>query len=153
MEKLFPGIETLEDVLRLARGGGIAGLIFAALTLLDGLLAVYAGGPAVRGPLLSGGPDGLLHMAPLIGTAIEIAAILFMTWRIWTGKGYVSAVLLMALFVAEAMTEIHGGIYGLGWVIAYFVAGLMMLNAIRACIRYPALSTAPLESGIGPSAA
>ena len=43
--------------------------------------------------------------------------------------------LLTNLFVMKAMTEIPGGLYGAAWIIAYFSAGLMMLNAIRACLR------------------
>ncbi|MEZ6013325.1 MAG: hypothetical protein R3C08_15810 [Hyphomonas sp.] len=135
MEKLFPRIETLADVMRLARGGGIAGLIFVALILLDGLLTVVSGGV---------GQFSGTHAMPLIGTGLEIAAILILTWRVWSGKAWASAILMMALFVMKAMTEIPGGLYGAAWIIAYFSAGLMMLNAIRASLRYRAVTEATL---------
>ncbi|HRX75646.1 MAG TPA: hypothetical protein P5341_16165 [Hyphomonas sp.] len=135
MEKLFPRIETLADVMRLARGGGIAGLIFVALILLDGLLTVVSGG---------GGQFSGPHAMPLIGTGLEIAAILILTWRVWSGKAWASAILMMALFVMKAMTEIPGGLYGAAWIVAYFSAGLMMLNAIRASLRYRAVTEATL---------
>jgi len=135
LEKLFPRIETLADVMRLARGGGIAGLIFVALILLDGLLTVVSGGV---------GQFSGTHAMPLIGTGLEIAAILILTWRVWSGKAWASAILMMALFVMKAMTEIPGGLYGAAWIIAYFSAGLMMLNAIRASLRYRAVTEATL---------
>ena len=121
--------------MRLARGGGIAGLIFVALILLDGLLTVVSGG---------GGQFSGPHAMPLIGTGLEIAAILILTWRVWSGKAWASAILMMALFVMKAMTEIPGGLYGAAWIIAYFSAGLMMLNAIRASLRYRAVTEATL---------
>ena len=135
MEKLFPVIETHEDVTRLARGGGIAGLAFLVLILLDGLLAGVPGSLAGMGGHFSAAAEAF----PVIGSGLEIAAILFMTWRIWSGKGYISAVLLAGLFVAETVTAIHGP-YGLAWLAAYFALGLMMLNAIRACLRHSAVS-------------
>jgi len=121
--------------MRLARGGGIAGLIFVALILLDGLLTVVSGGV---------GQFSGTHAMPLIGTGLEIAAILILTWRVWSGKAWASAILMMALFVMKAMTEIPGGLYGAAWIIAYFSAGLMMLNAIRASLRYRAVTEATL---------
>jgi len=121
--------------MRLARGGGIAGLIFVALILLDGLLTVVSGG---------GGQFSGPHAMPLIGTGLEIAAILILTWRVWSGKAWASAILMMALFVMKAMTEIPGGLYGAAWIVAYFSAGLMMLNAIRASLRYRAVTEATL---------
>jgi fructose-1,6-bisphosphatase len=39
------------------------------------------------------------------------------------------------------MAHIRGGIVGLAWMAAYFGTGLMMLNAIRACLRYGAISS------------
>jgi len=121
--------------MRLARGGGIAGLIFVALILLDGLLTVVSGGV---------GQFSGTHAMPLIGTGLEIAAILILTWRVWSGKAWASAILMMALFVMKAMTEIPGGLYGAAWIVAYFSAGLMMLNAIRASLRYRAVTEATL---------
>lgn len=138
MDRLFPKIETLADVMRLARGGGIAGLIFVALILLDGLVSTVSGGGG-RGGHFSGA-----HALPLIGTGLEIAAILFMSWRVWSGKAWLSAVLMMALFVIKAMTEIPGGLYGVAWIVAYFGVGLMMLNAIRAALRYRPITEAAL---------
>ena len=138
MEKLFPRIETIDDVMRLARAGGVAGLVFAGLILLGALRSAFLGDPIGSG-YLSVRQETLLATE----TGLEIGAILFLTWRVWSGKGYVSAIALSLMFVAEAMSEIGGGLYGAGWVCAYFGAGLMMLNAIRACLRHAALSAAP----------
>lgn len=121
MEKLFPEIASFEDVMRLARGGAIAGILFAGLVLLDGVLGTSSlFRPGLR----------------LAATGIETSVILFLAWRVWSGRGLVSAILLMALLVLATMTGIHSGAFGIAWMAAYFGLGLMMLNAMRACLRH-----------------
>ena len=121
MEKLFPEVASIEDVMRLARGGAIAGIIFAVLVLLDEIL----------------GSSSIFHPGlPLAVTGLEMSIILFLSWRVWSGHGFVSAILLMALLVLSTMTGLHDGAFGLAWMAAYFGLGLMMLNAIRANLRH-----------------
>ncbi len=133
MEKLFPEITSLQDVMRLAKGGAIAGIVFAALVLFD---AVFGSFPAV----LPG-----IWMA---GAGLEAAFILLLSWRIWSGRSFVSAIVLMALLVLATLSGIRDGIFGLAWLAAYFGLGLMMLNAIRACLRHDVYSrkTAPART-------
>lgn len=121
MEKLFPEIVSIEDVMRLARGGAVAGGLLAGLVLLDGLL----GAASVFRPGFQ-----------LTAVMIEMSLILFLAWRVLSGRGLVSAILLMALLVLGTMTGIQGGVFGLAWMAAYFGLGLMMLNAIRASLRH-----------------
>lgn len=121
MEKLFPEVTSFEDVMRLARSGAFAGILFAALVLLDGMLDVS--------PMMQPGLQ-------LAATGAETALILFLSWRVWSGRGFVSAILLMALLVLATMSGLHGGAFGLAWMAAYFGLGLMMLNAIRASLRH-----------------
>ncbi|MEZ5999927.1 hypothetical protein [Hyphomonas sp.] len=121
MEKLFPEIASIEDVMRLTRGGAIAGILFCGLILLDGLLGTS-----------SLARSGL----QLAATGIETFLILFLAWRVWSGRSFVSAILLMALLVLSTMTGIHDGAFGLAWMAAYFGLGLMMLNAVRASLRH-----------------
>lgn len=132
MEKLFPEITSMEDVMRLAKGGAIAGLIFIILILLDRLLGTLFIVSPVRQAHLFGGA---------LAAVFEIAIILFLASRVWSGRGSVSAILLMALFVIATMTHTRGGLFGFAWTAAYFGIGLMMLNAIRACLRYGAISS------------
>ena len=120
MEKLFPEITSPDDVVRLARSGAIAGLLFAAVLLLDGVL----GTRSVPTPALQ-----------LAVTVLELSLILLLAWRVWSGRSFVSAILMMALLVLATMTGIRDGLFGLAWMAAYFGLGLMMLNAIRACLR------------------
>lgn len=125
MEKLFPEIASFEDVMRLARGGAIAGVLFAGLFLLDGML----------------GTSSLLRPSlQVIAVALEATLILFLAWRVLSGRGIVSAILLMALLVLATMTGIQSGAFGLAWMAAYFGLGLMMLNAIRASLRHDVYS-------------
>jgi hypothetical protein len=134
MDRLFPEIASVADVMRLAKGGAIAGLVFACLILLDSLLGGSAFSASGAGLQEAGASPAI----QLIATGAEITAILFLAWRVSTGRGFVSAILLMALFVTSAMAGIGGGLFGLAWAVAYFGLGLMMLNAIRACLRHHA---------------
>nr|WP_321360176.1 hypothetical protein [uncultured Hyphomonas sp.] len=133
MEKLFPEITSLQDVMRLAKGGAIAGIVFAALVLFD---AVFGSFPAI------------LPGIQMAGAGLEAAVILFLSWRIWTGRSFVSAIVMMALLVLATLSGIRDGIFGLAWLAAYFGLGLMMLNAIRACLRHDIYSrkTAPAHT-------
>jgi hypothetical protein len=128
MEKLFPEITSLEDVMRLAKGGAVAGFIFACLVLFDGLL----GSSSITSPALQ-----------MAVTGVEVSLILFLAFRVWSGRGYFSAILLMALLVLATLSGIQDGAFGLAWVAAYFGLGLMMLNAIRASLRHDAYSEQP----------
>lgn len=128
--------------MRLAKSGAVAGLVFALLCLLDRLLITFS--IAASGTHLQ--VFGASPATQLIGTGAEIAAILFLAWRVWSGRGFVSAILLMALFVISAMAGIGGGLFGLAWTIAYFGLGLMMLNAVRACLRHDTFMTAPARA-------
>lgn len=124
--------------MRLAKGGAIAGLVFAALTLLDHLLITFSiAAPGAHKQAFSSSPA-----IQLTATGVEIAAILFLAWRVWSGRGFVSAILLMALFVMATMSGIRSGLFGLAWAAAYFGLGLMMLNAIRACLRHNTFASA-----------
>ncbi len=125
MEKLFPEITSFEEVMRLARGGAIAGVVFAALVLFD---AVFGSAPV------------LLPGVRLAGAGLEAAFILALSWRVWSGRNFVSAIALMALLVLATLTGIRDGMLGLAWMAAYFGLGLMMLNAIRACLRHDVYS-------------
>ena len=131
MEKLFPEITSFEDVMRLAKGGAVAGLIFACLVLFDGLL----GSSSITAPALQ-----------LAVTGLEVSFILFLAFRVSSGRGYFSAILLMALLVLATLSGIQDGAFGLAWVAAYFGLGLMMLNAIRASLRHDAYAEQPVTA-------
>jgi hypothetical protein len=139
MDRLFPEIASVGDVMRLAKGGAIAGLVFACLILLDTFLGGAAFGRSGAG--LQGSGAG--HAIQLGLTGAEIAIILFLSWRVSTGRGLISAILLMALFFLCAMSGIDGGLFSVAWTIAYFCLGVLMLNAIRASLRYGAFKAEP----------
>ncbi|KCZ88531.1 hypothetical protein [Hyphomonas jannaschiana] len=134
MDRLFPEITSVGDVMRLAKGGAIAGLVFVCLILLDSFLGGSAFGGSGAGLQGAGASPAI----QLLLTGAEIAVILVLAWRVSTGRGLVSAILLMALFFLCALSGIDGGLFGVAWTIAYFGLGLLMLNAIRACLRHDA---------------
>jgi hypothetical protein len=65
---------------------------------------------------------------------IESALILFFSWRLWTGKGYVSGILLLILFLIEAVFKLvsNPGIFI--WVLFYAGLAIIFVNGIRAAL-------------------
>jgi hypothetical protein len=131
MDKFFPKLETQEDIKKAIRNGGIAGLAFAAMALIGILFVVFAG--SLPGDPSYSADDQLYSM---IGIGIELGIILFLTWRFWAGRGYVSGILMLCLFVFEAVFKILGGTSGVAWIFLYFAIALSLVNGIRSCFAF-----------------
>lgn len=132
MAALFPKFETLEDVRKAARSGAIAGLFFAGMNAL-GLALMFFG---VQLPGDTDPVSGSDQIASMAGVGIELIVILLFSWRVSTGKGYVSAIALLLLFLLEIFLKIAGGTSNVGWMFAYAFIALGMFNAIRATLVF-----------------
>ncbi len=141
MENLFPKFETIEDVRKAARGGALSGLIFAGMAVLGGAFLFFAGE-------IPGDSDSYVgdeRTYALVGVGIEIFLILLFSWRLSTGKGYVSGILLLALFLVEIATKLLGGGGAVFWVLFYLVLARGILNGTRACFAYKRVSSASIS--------
>ena len=122
-------IETPQKAIELAKQGAICGLlVFASETL--GLALPYLTGVSVA----TGLPINQSEIQDnLTGAIILLPTILFFCWRVNTGKGYISATLLLCLFLFEIFTKIVTMRTNVGWFIAYFFIAVGLFNGIRAC--------------------
>lgn len=136
MEKFLPKLETLEDINKVIRNGGIAGLVFAGMALLGLLFVVFSG--SLPNEAAYTPEDKLYSMA---GIGVEIAIVLFLTWRFWAGRGYVSGIILLALFLLEATVKFSSGASGVAWIFLYAAIALSLVNGIRGCFAYRRIAT------------
>jgi hypothetical protein len=114
-----------------AKKGAIAGLVFAGMYVLGTLMLVYAGmSPTTGGASTAYQEQGVyLVIADVILTLI----ILFFSWRVWSGRGYISGTLMLLWFICEAVLKVLGGSANIGWIFFYFAMMLAMIEGIRGC--------------------
>ena len=145
VEKLFPAIETMEGLRRQARNAGIAGLVFAGMTILSAVL-LYFTTDTVPGFEDYMDPEERSHA--LLGMGIEAAFVLFLTWRVWAGRGYVSGILLLILFLFEVVAKLVSSPSSLPWIVLYGALALSLVNGIRAALAWKRVSagSASLEA-------
>lgn len=138
MDKFWPKLDTLEDVRKALRNGGIAGLFFSGMILL-GMAFLFFSGSVPGYEDMEAEPG---DPAGLIGMVIELVIVLFLTWRLWAGRGYVSGILLLALFLLEIGIKLMGGGTSIAWVFLYAAIVLGLINALRACFAYKRVAAA-----------
>ena len=130
MEKYWPKINSFETVMSGAKQGAIWGLAFSAMVGLGLVLTIF--------DVL---PNEGSKQATLIGIAIELCLILFFTWRVSSGKGYVSAILLVLIFVVEIAAKIAGGTASVFWIVFYGFVLLGLITGVRATFAYKKYAT------------
>ena len=131
VEKIFPVINTADIARQLARRAGYAGLFFAGMILLNAGILFFTTDTL---PGFDDYMDPVARTSTLVSMGIESALILFFSWRLWTGKGYVSGILLLILFLIEAVFKLvsNPGIFI--WVLFYAGLAIIFVNGIRAAL-------------------
>ncbi|MEZ5998523.1 MAG: hypothetical protein R3B98_07505 [Hyphomonas sp.] len=132
MERYFPKMDSLEAVLKAIRGGGISGLVVAAMTVLGGVFIFFAGGLPGEDTYLT--EEDKLYA--LIGVGIELLLVLLLTWRLWAGHGYVSGIILLALSLLEAVLKVTSGGAGVAWIFLYAAIAVGLFNGVRGALAY-----------------
>ena len=127
--KYFPTIDSTEVARSLAKQGALGALLFAAMNVGGVLFALYAKLSPTTGQGMS--EQGIQDM--VIGASMLMPVLLFMAWRIYRGKGWISGGIMLLWFFAEIATKIVGGTTNVGWVIMYFFIAAMLVNGVRAC--------------------
>jgi hypothetical protein len=128
-DKWFPTLDSAESAKQAARQGGLGGLLFAGSYLIGIIfVAFFKTSPVDKSAVA--GDDALYWMA---ASAVLTAAIFLLAWRVSTGKGWVSAGILLIWFVLEIATKIVGGTTNIGWMFAYAAVAAMLFNGLRAC--------------------
>lgn len=124
----WPALDTLADSYSVARKS-FGGWVFAGMIVLGGAISYFSGKSAVDLTTPETDPTGAL-----VGTIIELVFVLFASYRIMTGRGWIVSWFLLALFAAEAVMKIFGGGPGIiGWIFFYIAVGSSILAGARAC--------------------
>jgi hypothetical protein len=100
-------INGLQSAQAAARRGGKAGFFFLAMVLLS-VVFEYSGYAHLPGDaVLSDGSSVDESMADvLLEGGIEVVLIAFLAYRTYTARGYISAFLLMALFIVSVISKL-----------------------------------------------
>lgn len=124
----WPSLDSLEDSYLIAQKA-FGGWVFAGMVLLGGLATYFSGKRAID--LQTPETD---MVGSLIGVTIELLFVLFASYRMKIGRGWIVSWLLLALFAGEALMKIFGGGRGvIGWIFFYFAVGASLLAGARAC--------------------
>ncbi len=142
MERFFPRIDSLEDAQKALRTGGIAGLIISGMIVLGGIFLYFSG--SIPGQETYETSED--RMYALIGVGLELLLVAFLTWRLWAGHGYVSGVILLAIFLLESVLKVLGSISNAVWVIFYIGIAIMLFNGIRAAFAYKRVTSADVTT-------
>jgi hypothetical protein len=120
--RFFPSIEHLEDARDCTRRAAIAGLVFAGMYVLAIALLIVSRSRITSEELITN----------LLGTTIILSPVLFFTWRVYRNGGYISATLLLLLFLFEIASRVaYGGFVGPVWIFIYLYMVIAFVNGIR----------------------
>ncbi len=122
----WPALDTLDDSYSVARKS-FGGWVLAGMIVL-GAVVTYFTGLSTR-DLATPETD---PMGALIGEFVELLFVLFASYRIMIGRGWIVSWFLLAIFAAEAVMKVLGG-HSFGWIIFYLAVGSSILAGARAC--------------------
>lgn len=143
---LFNPIATFADAKRVARRAAIVALLFAAMYVI-GIVVTRRGISPISGQY---DPEIAAFLEiMMVFNVIALLLILFLAWRISTGRGFVSAAFLLVWFVAETATKVIGGSAGIGYALAYLVMTLFLIDGVRATWAGSKLARHPDQTQIG----
>lgn len=141
--KWFPKIEDMPGAKKLSRQGAYGLLIFAAMYALGIVFTLYFN----QSPTDQQQLDAQAVQDQVLGSSLLIPFILFFAYRVFIGKGWLVAGLVLVWFLAEMLLKIASGSTNVGWLVFYVAVAAMMANGIRACWW---LRTADLDEGSSP---
>ena len=128
LQRTFSRIEDKETATKLAKEGALAGLILCLMEI-GGLVFGYFGTDPTTGHKVA--VDAFDEF--LYGAIVLIPVILVLCWRVKIGKGYISSLLLLGLFIFEVLAKISDGTTNVGWMFFYFYVAVGLINGSRAC--------------------
>lgn len=131
MENYWPTIYNLETAMAAARRAAGIGLVLAGLTLLGLILVLAGNSEAMLGEEVL--PEEMTFV--LIGVGIQLALVLIFSWRVSTGKGYISAILLFLIQALEVANKVIMGT-GVAWIVFHGFLLLGLVQGIRATLSY-----------------
>lgn len=120
---LWPKIDDQASASEAAKSGAVGGGMMILGLLVPIAFFVFSGDPLVFDYETAG--------SFYISQGIQILLAAFLTWRVWTQKGLVSATLLFVWIATEVSLKLVSGQMNVGWMIAWGFALLSLLHSIR----------------------
>lgn len=127
----FPIIKDIDTAEKTLKDNGWVGFIFAGMYLLGILFIVFFDKSVATLETISDEEK----IYEIIGIAFLIIVVLFLSWRMRSKHGIISAIFLLGLFLFEIYSKIITGSANVGWILFYAVIVCGFVNSIRA-IRY-----------------
>lgn len=134
--KWFGAIGFSPGARAIARQGALAAWICAVM-IIAGMGIAYA-------DFMNSASDGAISRQILnekiIASAVALLFVLFFSWRIWSGKGFVSAAALAGFvgfaFVMSALSVFAGGIGAIMSTVVHGVVLVLSINGMRGAWAY-----------------
>ena len=128
-EWFLPKLGSYEAARVASKLGSYGVLAFAAMNILGVVLAVYFNQSPVDKSVL----DAEAVQEHILGALILPPLILIIAYRVYVGKGWFVAGLVLVWFLAEISLKILGGTTNVLSIMSYVVIASMMINGIRGC--------------------
>jgi hypothetical protein len=125
----FAPIKDARSARSAAKSGAIAGAVFAGMYIVGILLLTGFHTPS---PLLEPDSEFQYHLQLGIDAA-AVGLILFLSWRVYTGRGYISASVLLVWFVGEIAFKVLTGATNFVWVLVYIAMLIALAEGVRGC--------------------
>ena len=132
MEKWWPKIIDRDSALATGKSGSIAGYVFAAMYIV-GLISISITNSYDFADQTIPIEEKIGVIAGVLGAFI---LVVIWSWRIRSGRGYISSILLLLLFVFEIGVKIMSGFVGIFWYVIYLAMFITMINAVRGTWAY-----------------
>ena len=127
--KVFPPVDTPSTAKRFAERGAYGVLVFVVMYLLGLLFAAYLNqDPVNLEPL-----DAQSARDQVIGSAILIPVLLLFAYRVFIGKGWLVAAIVLVWFAAETSWKVLSGSSNAGWIFFYVAVAALIANGLRGC--------------------
>lgn len=124
----WPKLDSLDASYAVAHKA-FGGWVFAGMIVLGAAVTYFSGKSAIDFKTTETDVAGAV-----VGAGIELLFVLFASYRIRIGRGWIISWFLLALFGAEAVTKfIGGGPAVIGWIFFYIAIGSSILAGARAC--------------------
>lgn len=125
----FPKVEDSKAAKSCSKQGAAGVVVFAAMNLLGAAFAFFSS----KSPVDAQAIDAQGIQDYIVGAFITVPVLLYFAYRIYQGKGWLAAGLVLLWFITETGFKVAGGSTNGGWVFFYMAIAAMIINGLRGC--------------------